>query len=126
MAENDGNSTGRGVILLLSLASRQLLADELGKDVIAAARTIPYGGGYIWEDGSGSPRDVLHDGATILRASRKVPTAADSPYASPWKWRASEVCCREKRPATIAGFKKIGKARPPSQPNGNASALFSR
>lgn len=41
------------------------------KDVLAAAKAIPDGGTYVWDGGSGVPREIRHDGETIVKAQEK-------------------------------------------------------
>lgn len=56
-------------VAAINMAS--LRAEESGKDVLAAAQAIPDGGTYVWANGSGSPRDIRHDGEVILKAQEK-------------------------------------------------------
>lgn len=60
-----------GLALLLAVGPSPLLADEPGKDVLAAAQAIPDGGSYVWTNGSGVPRDIRHEGELILKAQEK-------------------------------------------------------
>ncbi len=46
-------------------------AQELGADVIAAARAIPDGGAYVWANGSGSPREIRYAGEIIVKAQEQ-------------------------------------------------------
>ena len=48
-----------------------LQAAAPGEDVIAAARAIPDGGTYVWTNGSGSPREIRHDGQIVVKAQEK-------------------------------------------------------
>jgi hypothetical protein len=60
-----------GLSLLGVVGAAPLNAEEPGKDVLAAARAIPDGGSYVWANGSGSPREIRHDGEVILKAQEK-------------------------------------------------------
>ena len=60
------------VLTLLGAVDATLLqAQEPAKDILAAARSIPDGGTYVWANGSGSPSDIRHDGEVILKAQEK-------------------------------------------------------
>jgi hypothetical protein len=57
--------------LVAVINAAALHAQEPAKDILAAAQAIPDGGSYIWDNGSGVPRDIRHDGELILQAQKK-------------------------------------------------------
>ena len=59
------------VTFVAMINAAALYAQEPAKDILAAAQGIPDGGSYVWNNGSGVPRDIRHDGELILKAQEK-------------------------------------------------------
>lgn len=96
-----------GLAVLGVINSTPLQAREPAKDILAAAQAIPDGGSYVWANGSGSPRDIRHDGEVILKTQEKGTYCSGFTFCVAMEAARERGLLKGKSAAAVRQFQKL-------------------